>query len=210
MGSKTIYLIRHGETDYNKLGIVQGSGIDSNLNDTGRAQAKAFFEHYKDIPFQKIYTSALIRTHQSIELFLKKGLPHQILPELNEISWGYKEGKVPNSSDDKDYNELIQSWGKGKTDLKIRGGESPLEVAKRQERGLNHILQQKEENPILIAMHGRAMRILLTQLLNQPLSSMDQHEHTNLCLYVLEYSYITSQYQLLKANDRIHLETLTV
>lgn len=210
MGSKTIYLIRHGETDYNKRGIVQGSGIDSNLNEKGRAQAKAFFDYYNHIPFQKVYTSALVRTHQSIELFLEKGLPHHILPELNEISWGHKEGKVPNSKDDKDYHQLIRSWGEGKTDLKIPGGESPLEVAERQKEGLNHILNQKDENPILVAMHGRAMRILLTQLLNQPLSAMDQFEHTNLCLYLLEYSYADSQYHLHKANDCVHLETLTV
>lgn len=210
MGSKTIYLIRHGETDYNKRGVVQGSGIDSSLNETGIAQARAFFDFYKHIPFQKVYTSALVRTHQTVDLFLKQGLPQHILPELNEISWGYKEGKIPNSQDDKDYNDLIQSWGLGNTHLKIPGGESPLEVAERQKKGLKAILENTEENPVLVAMHGRAMRILLTQLLNQPLSAMDQYEHANLCLYLLEYSYSDAQFTLLKANDLLHLETLIV
>ena len=40
---KTIYLIRHGETDFNRQGIVQGSGVDSDLNELGLAQAEAFF-----------------------------------------------------------------------------------------------------------------------------------------------------------------------
>ena len=43
---KDIYLIRHGETDYNRLGVVQGSGIDADLNELGQRQAKAFFDHY--------------------------------------------------------------------------------------------------------------------------------------------------------------------
>ncbi len=44
---KTLYIVRHGETELNKHGIVQGRGINSDLNDTGRAQAAALFEHYK-------------------------------------------------------------------------------------------------------------------------------------------------------------------
>ncbi|HYG15236.1 MAG TPA: histidine phosphatase family protein, partial [Bacteroidia bacterium] len=40
---KTIYLVRHGETEFNRMGIVQGSGVDSELNETGRKQADLFF-----------------------------------------------------------------------------------------------------------------------------------------------------------------------
>jgi probable phosphoglycerate mutase len=43
LAQKTIYLIRHGETDYNRRGVVQGSGVDSDLNEMGQAQATAFF-----------------------------------------------------------------------------------------------------------------------------------------------------------------------
>ena len=48
---KEIYIIRHGETDYNRQGIVQGQGVDTSLNDLGRRQASAFFEHYRHIDF---------------------------------------------------------------------------------------------------------------------------------------------------------------
>ena len=53
MLTKTIYLIRHGETEFNRMGIVQGSGIDSDLNETGILQARAFFETYRHITFNK-------------------------------------------------------------------------------------------------------------------------------------------------------------
>ncbi|NDE62419.1 MAG: histidine phosphatase family protein, partial [Cyclobacteriaceae bacterium] len=43
MDRKKIYLVRHGQTDYNLQGVVQGSGIDAPINATGRAQAEAFF-----------------------------------------------------------------------------------------------------------------------------------------------------------------------
>ncbi|HLS39123.1 MAG TPA: histidine phosphatase family protein, partial [Sphingobacterium bovisgrunnientis] len=59
---KTFYFIRHGQTDLNLKGIVQGRGVNTSLNDSGRKQADAFFNAYKHIPFDKIYTSTLVRT----------------------------------------------------------------------------------------------------------------------------------------------------
>ena len=53
--TKKIYITRHGQTDFNKKGIVQGSGVDSDLNETGRLQAEAFFKKFKDHPFDKLY-----------------------------------------------------------------------------------------------------------------------------------------------------------
>nr|HAD52338.1 histidine phosphatase family protein [Algoriphagus sp.] len=72
MNRKKIYLVRHGQTDFNLRGVVQGSGIDAPINDTGRAQAKAFFEAYQNIAFDQVYHTALIRTRQSIESFISK------------------------------------------------------------------------------------------------------------------------------------------
>ncbi len=205
---KIIYLIRHGETEYNKLGVVQGSGIDADLNATGRAQADAFFEMYKDIAFQKIYISKLKRTFQTVENFINMGIPYQELIGLNEISWGEKEGKIPNSQENATYADLLNAWSSGETHIAATGGESPLEVINRQKIALDVILGNHEEDLILIAMHGRAMRILLTQLLEVPLRQMDDFEHTNTCLYLLKYSYDTEKFELLKANDIGHLSAL--
>ena len=80
---KDIYLIRHGETEYNRKGVVQGSGIDADLNDLGQKQAAAFFAHYQDLPIDKIYTSVLRRTHQSVKGFIEKGLPWEQHTGLN-------------------------------------------------------------------------------------------------------------------------------
>lgn len=210
MKTKTIYLIRHGETEYNRKGIVQGSGIDAELNEMGKAQANAFFEAYQYIPFDKIYTSKLQRTVQSVEKFIELGIPYEQLSGLNEISWGEKEGKIPNYQDDGYYLNLINEWQTGNTHLPVIGGESPEEVAERQQAAIQYILSNSDEEIILIAMHGRAIRILLTHLLQLPLSEMDSFEHSNLCLYKLKYDYETNNFQVELANDTTHLLMLSV
>ena len=111
--SKKIYLVRHGETEYNRTGIVQGSGVNSELNANGYKQSELFFNAYKDFPFEKIYTSSLRRTIQSVSKFLEKGIPHQILPGLNEISWGKSEGVPFSPETNKLYYGMIQSWKEG-------------------------------------------------------------------------------------------------
>ena len=91
MTRKTIYLIRHGETDFNLQGIVQGSGVNSSINETGKNQASQFYKHYKSIPFQVVITSNLNRTIETASPFIDSGIPHYIYPEFNEIEWGIFE-----------------------------------------------------------------------------------------------------------------------
>ena len=47
-----LYIIRHAETEYNRKGIIQGSEVDSDINDKGDTQAKSFYEYYKDLNFK--------------------------------------------------------------------------------------------------------------------------------------------------------------
>src|ERR1700761_5213011 len=91
---KTLYIVRHGQTDLNKQGIVQGRGMDTNLNDEGRAQARQFFAAYKDVAFDKVYISTLKRTQQSIQQFIDLGIPFEKLAGLDELAWGILEGRA--------------------------------------------------------------------------------------------------------------------
>lgn len=196
-------MIRHGQTDFNRLGIVQGSGVDSSLNDHGKLQARAFFDVYKDIKFDKIYTSSLKRSIESVCDFIKLGIPHEALPGLNEISWGYKEGQPITPEEDEYYHYMLGQWRTGNTSLKIEGGESPDDVVKRLAPAIDHIVGQEDEKTILICMHGRAIRILLCHMLGHPLKEMDFFEHANLCLYLLNHT--ESGFTLEKSNDTTHL-----
>ncbi|GAB3695131.1 histidine phosphatase family protein [Spirosoma flavus] len=210
MGQKLIYLIRHGETDFNRRGVVQGSGVDADLNDMGRAQALAFFQAYQHVPFSKVYISGLKRTYQTAELFIELGIPFEKLTGLNEISWGIMEGKVPGNLDNEYYRNLIENWAAGNTSLSTDGGESPDQVVVRQKEAFETILSHPEEETILIAMHGRAIRILLCWLTNHPLSDMDHFEHSNLCLYTLRYDYDTQLFTIESSNDTAHLLSLAL
>jgi len=202
MAKKQLFIVRHGETDFNRLNIVQGSGVDKELNELGRLQAQQFYEHYQQIPFQHIFTSALIRTHQSVESFIKKGIKHSVLPELNEISWGDFEGKLQTPEQKVLYWDTVNLWNKGDLHAKITNGESPIEMQERQKIALSHIINAEEEL-VLICMHGRAMKSFLCLMLDEPLTKMEQFQHTNLCLYHLEYD--GEKFELLKANDTTHL-----
>jgi broad specificity phosphatase PhoE len=185
---RTIFLLRHGQTDFNVRGIVQGSGVDSSLNDTGRRQAAQFFAAYGHVPFDKVYTSALRRTHESVQQFLDLGLPHEAHAGLNEISWGVREGTRITMEEDAEYRQVLAGWVAGDTHARLTGGESPEEVAARQRPFIELLKARDHEETVLVCMHGRAMRVMLCQLLNYPLSCMEGFEHSNLCLYKLEYT----------------------
>ena len=190
-----------------KAGIVQGSGVDSQLNEVGRAQARAFFEAYKHIRFDKIYTSALRRTAESVDPFIKSGLQYESLAGLNEINWGNKEGQKISINDDKRYFEMLERWRAGETNLRIEGGESPDDVLARIIPTWDYIMKKEDEEIVLVCAHGRVMRILLCHILNYPLHSMDLFEHRNLCLYSLNYT--GSMFWVEKFNSADHLRLLS-
>nr|MBC7612462.1 histidine phosphatase family protein [Pseudopedobacter sp.] len=203
---KRLYIIRHGETDLNKNGIVQGRGIDADLNEKGRSQGAAFFKKYQDLPFDKVYTSSLVRTHQTVAKFIEKGIPWEQLSGLDELAWGKYEGLKSTPELRIGFKKLIENWSLGRYDEKVEGGESPNEVFVRQVAAMKHILAQENENLILMCMHGRAMRLLMCQLLKKSLDKMDDYPHQNTSLYILDYDGINFEMQTFNSLD--HLQNL--
>jgi broad specificity phosphatase PhoE len=206
VSNKQIYLIRHGETELNRQNIIQGSGVDAHLNELGFRQAQAFFAYYQHISFNKVYTSKLTRAIQSVQGFLDLGIAHESHAGLNEISWGRKEGHKVTPENDELYFEMLSEWRKGNVDVAIEGGESPLAVAARQKPVVDLMLSRPDEEIILVCMHGRAMRILLCQLLGYDLKDMDKFEHENLCLYKIHYE--NGHFIVELSNDNRHLQNL--
>lgn len=120
--------------------------------------------------------------------FINDGVPHEAHSSLNEISWGNREGQKITPEEDVYYHQMLNAWQKGRTSIPIEGGESPDDVAARQRNFLDLIKSRSEDGTVLVCMHGRAMRILLCQMLNYPLASMDMFEHENLGLYMVSFS----------------------
>lgn len=206
MAQKNIYIVRHGETEYNKTGYLQGSTINASLNETGRAQSEAFFEMYKNIPLDKIYTSDLKRSIESVELFMLKNVPVENCPELNEINWGIIEGKKISPKAWIRLRKTVHRWRKGELNVRIPGGDSPIDVAARQKVIIDKILSRDDEKNILISMHGRAMRIFICLLMGEPLTEMEKYNHDNMGLYLV--SFKDGKMTMLKKNDKEHFKYL--
>ncbi|HPA35324.1 MAG TPA: histidine phosphatase family protein [Chitinophagales bacterium] len=201
---KTIYIIRHGQTDFNVKQVVQGRGVNSDLNETGRRQAQAFFDKYHPVDFDVVYTSKLKRTHQTVAHFISKNIPHEIRENIDEIDWGIFEGVEHDKSLQKEYYDIIESWAKGNLTIKIEGGESAQDLADRLIPFVEEI-KQSEHQSVLVCTHGRTLRVLMCLLLEKPVSAMDEFDHQNTGLYVLRFD--GNKFSLDLENDISHLNT---
>lgn len=197
-----LYIFRHGETDLNRQGIVQGSGMDTELNAKGRAQAKAFYERYKAVGFDLVVTSQLKRTQQTAAPFLEQGLPWQARADLNEISWGEHEGHAPTPLHLARYHTMIEHWKNGQLDASLPGGESARQLLERVHRFVEWVCQRPEQT-ILVATHGRTLRCLITVLKGWSPAAMEEVPHANTGLYVARYE--GGAFDFLVENDTSHL-----
>lgn len=201
---KELYIIRHGETDLNKQGIVQGRGIDSDLNDTGREQGAAFYQMYKNLPFDKVYTSALKRTQQTVQQFIDGGLEWEKHPELDELAWGEWEGKQTNENVIGAFKDITEKWQAGDYDSHFNGGESPNDVAVRLKKVIALFLERTDEKLVLVCMHGRALRLLMCLLSDRPMCDMYDFPHQNTGLY--RVGLTNGVFSILDTNNTDHLK----
>lgn len=198
----TLYILRHGETDFNRLGIVQGSGVDTDLNETGREQARAFFETYQEIDFQLVVTSKLRRTHQTVHHFLEKEIPWVQTADINEISWGDHEGQPATPERTAVFHWMLREWQNGNLDAAMPNGETARQLVDRVGRFVEW-LKTRPEQRILVATHGRALRCLVTMLKGLGPADMEGVSHANTGLYVIHFQ--NDEFVFEVENDTSHL-----
>ena len=202
---KVIYIVRHGQTDFNKMKIVQGSGVDSSLNEMGQQQAGALFAAYGEVPFDLVLTSNLVRTQETAQHFIDTGIQHIKDSDIDEICWGIHEGKSSSPDMKEDYVRLMTAWRTGNYDAKIEGGESAQELANRLERALKKIKQRTESN-ILVLTHGRSIRCLMCLVDGKEIRHMDVYQHNNTGVYkVIQKG---DQLEVLSKNNIDHLKDI--
>ena len=199
---KLLYILRHGETEHNRLGIVQGRGVDSILNKTGLQQADSFYKSYGHIPFDMVVCSSQTRSYETISLFEQAG--HKVYRDsrIDEICWGEHEGKSGEAFLMEKYYRIIDSWSKGDYHDKPEGGESAHELSLRLQSFISD-LHEKTFSNALVCTHGRTLRAMMCLLFQRPLSHMDQIPHRNIGLYLLRFH--DEAWQLLRENDCSHL-----
>ena len=176
---KHFYIIRHGETEFNKSKLLQGRGINAPLNETGWLQAKAVANALESYPIEKIVTSSLIRTKQTAAPFAQRTQTEiESWSEFDEMSFGNFEGK-PFFDVIEHLKELQEVWSNGQIDVEVPGGESPEEVYERAATKLIEIAESSAETHIAVFIHGRLIRILLSGILGYGLKNMQNIEHEN-------------------------------
>jgi broad specificity phosphatase PhoE len=156
--SDGIWLARHGETDANAEGRVQGS-IDEPLNDRGREQARALAQEAKRLGLKALYTSQLSRARETAEIVGAEVGLEPVVDERFAESWrGEWEGRL--IADIK--CEHPDAWARSlAVDPAFRypGGESLAEHSARVEAGLADVAAGPL--PALVVCHGGTIRRVL-------------------------------------------------
>lgn len=168
-----LYLIRHGETDYNKKKKNQGR-TDIPLNEYGRELARKTAEGMAEISFDQCFCSPLKRARETAELILgNRDVQVQIDDRLIEISFGIYEGRCwdPASWDEempRDFQCFFDEPGRYQAP---ENGES-LEALKERTGAFFQELCAREDcqdSTILISTHGAALSAILANIKNLPI-----------------------------------------
>ena len=171
---KNILLIRHGQSEWNKLNLFTGfKNIE--LSDQGIEEADKAGQNFKNlnIKFDIVFTSELKRAQETAKIILKN---------LNQWDHLYREGKIKAdiNLNERDYGDLtglnkketadkfgeeqVHKWRRGYSD-QPPNGESLEDVVRRVkiyfEESINPAIQSADNNNILIAAHGNSLRALL-------------------------------------------------
>ena len=123
------YLVRHGETDWNKTGRTQGH-LDVPLNATGRRQAELLAKGLDGVEFAGIYSSDLARTYESAQLITAgRDLEIATDPDLREFAYGTWEGLTMAEIEARHPGALAERIDAGNQDFAAPGGENTAQVS---------------------------------------------------------------------------------
>ncbi len=171
---KNILLIRHGQSEWNKLNLFTGfKNIE--LSEQGIDEANKAGQNFKNlnIKFDIVFTSELKRAQETAKIILKNldQWDHlygegKIIKDikLNERDYGDLTGLNKKETADKFGEEQVHKWRRGYSD-QPPNGESLEDVVRRVkiyfEESINPAIQSADNNNILIVAHGNSLRALL-------------------------------------------------
>jgi probable phosphoglycerate mutase len=166
IGDSRIFLIRHGETNWNKEGRFQGQ-IDIPLNENGKEQARKASEYLRNISFNKAFSSSMHRPYETAQIILQnnKKLKIEKIDSLVEISHGLWEGKLE-SEIKKEWPSLLKNWQDKPEEVEMPEGESIKDVSERSTKAFEKIcLSQKNNDLTLLVAHDAVNKTLICKLL---------------------------------------------
>jgi len=203
-----IYLIRHGETKWNREKVFRGQ-MDIPLNEFGRLQAEKLSETLK---MQKLknpvfISSPLKRARETAEiatnLFAKAEI--NINDAFIDISFGQWEG-LPLHEIESDYPDLYQTWVQNPEKVDFPNGENIKVVADRAEEGIYQAVHANPESELVIVAHRVINKALLCRLLGMELKAFWKLRQDTACLNELYFD--KDDFILVRLNDTCHLKSL--
>ena len=202
-----LYLIRHGQTDWNLEGKIQGCH-DISLNEMGRKQAELLAEGMKKRPITEIFSSRQKRALETAwAIGRSQGVKVTVIDGLEEVEFGEWEGMTWDEIS-REYPKEFEIWCTEPSKITPPGGESRPEIYKRIRRALKEIVERARGNAAIVS-HGAALAYMVSVMLEKDLGSHDEIIVKNVSISTVEYDREIGRYTMLEANDVSHLEKLS-
>jgi probable phosphoglycerate mutase len=151
-----LLLVRHGETDWNAEGRLQGHS-DRPLNARGREQARALAERLAGDEIDAVYASDLARARETAEIVgARLGLPVVVDADLREKDWGTWEGLTPTEREQVEFE-----------------GETTEAHRERTLRAIRSITEQHPAGRVVVVTHGGSLRRVQAAVLGLALPVLD-------------------------------------
>ena len=177
-----IYIVRHGETEANKQGYVQG-WTDVPLNENGRILAELTGHGIKGIRFDHCFSSPLSRARETAEILLRESgnsVSVSFDERIKEMNFGSFEGMSVREE------QVAQFLKDPVVDFKIPGGESIQEVMKRTQEFLKELIARDDDKTYLVSTHGCALRAMLNFLYENQDDYWHGHIPYNCCVNIIK------------------------
>ena len=183
-----IYIFRHGQTDWNLAGRVQGHK-ETSLNETGITQAKTLATFFSKLKIEKLYVSPQKRAQQTASYL---GVEISSDERLKEISFGDFEGFTIKEIEEQ-RPDLIEQRNKDRWNFAFKNGESMADVWRRAGSFADEKLKNKSDSEIFgVLAHGALNRVLTGYILNlapQQILKMMQPNNVFYKIYKKQISY---------------------
>jgi broad specificity phosphatase PhoE len=172
-----LILVRHGETRWNKDGLVQGGDSDIELNDTGLEQARRLAAFLKNEPINAIISSPLRRAIATAEVIASQHqLPIQIDQGLKELKVGDLEGISISNLRTTFSRFLLKKWWQDGEAMKLPNGESLVDLQQRAWKVVEGLTEKHEVSPepgqdatAVVVSHYFVTLAIILKALNLPL-----------------------------------------
>ena len=190
-GWRRLYLVRHGETDFNVQGRIQGR-TNNPLNDNGLRQAALLSDYLSSQPLEVVASSTQQKAAVTADAVASRhpAAKRRRLESFNEMCFGDFEGQ-PISAVAREYKEVVDAWRDGDTSRAMPGkrGESPEMVAARGSKGLRALgLIGDTPNAarhVCVAAHPRFNKILIASL-GGDLAKASQVAQGEICVNIID------------------------